>query len=165
MSFDDLFPKIVVLSKIWIVIATGFGSGFLPKAPGTWGSVVGVVLFLALAQAELSRGAMFGVLVFLTAVGWWATRETEREFGCHDDPRIVIDEICGIFLGLLWFEPQPFILLDVFVCFRFFDILKPGPVGWIDRRYAGAWATMADDLAAGLLAAAVVMGVNLWLMS
>lgn len=97
------------------------------------------------------------------AVGTWAAGEAERAFGREDDGRIVVDEIAGQLLALapLLALPAPsrtswFAVVTGFVAFRGFDIAKPGPVRWAERRFRGGLGVMADDTVAGALAAAVV---------
>lgn len=142
-------------------VATGAGSGYAPVAPGTFGSAVGVLLYLALAGLG---PWLYGLTsVALLSLGVWAADEAERVFARKDDRRIVIDEVVGQLLTL-----APLVLLGVpagflwlvtgFVTFRGFDIWKPGPVGWAERRFEGGAGVMLDDVVAGLLSA-VVMAV------
>jgi phosphatidylglycerophosphatase A len=154
------------------LVATLFGVGNLRPGPGTWGSAVAIALawpihalggFPALAAATL--------LAF--ALGWWSVAEATRGTGEHDPSEIVIDELVGQWIALwplsagLWFAgvkgwtfPWPGWVL-AFLLFRLFDIWKPGPVGWIDRRKDIA-GTMLDDVLAGIMAA-VCVGVAGWL--
>jgi len=99
----------------------------------------------------------------LLVAGTWAAGEAERAFGSEDDGRIVIDEVVGQLLALapLFTLPAPsrtncFAVVTAFVAFRAFDIAKPGPVQWAERRFAGGLGVMADDVVAGALAAIVV---------
>ena len=143
------------------LIATGFGAGLSPKAPGTAGSLVGLALGLALlAQSRLLLAA--GTLAAIV-VGLWAIRTAtglpwRGKKTAHDDPGwVVIDEIAGQMLALLalkrpgWFEA-----LAAFALFRAFDIAKPGPIGWADRQ-GGSAGIMADDVIAGLAACCVLL--------
>jgi phosphatidylglycerophosphatase A len=147
-------------------VAAGFGSGFFPVAPGTAGSVVGVTLGVALLAASpwlLAGGAAaaaVGGTVCIraaTGMGWLGSAK-----GDHDDPGwIVADEIAGQMIALLAL-PRPGWLgaALAFALFRLFDIWKPGPVGWADRQ-GGAMGVMADDVLAGVAAAALVYVVEL----
>jgi phosphatidylglycerophosphatase A len=134
------------------LIASGFGVGFVPAAPGTAGSVLGLALgaaLLALSPAALALGA-----VGVTAVGLWAIERALIGETAHDPGWIVIDEVAGqmvALLGAAW-RPSWAGLLFAFALFRLFDIAKPGPVRWADRRSAPVFV-MADDLIAGGLAA------------
>ena len=145
-----------------MALATAGGAGFAPVAPGTFGAAVGVGLF---ALGLSLGGWTIAVLIVATSiVGVWASSEAERLFGQHDDGRIVIDEVAGQLIALAplllvlpearWRAPLP--LLAGFVAFRAFDIAKPGPVRWAERHFDGGLGVMADDLVAGVLAAAVV---------
>ena len=146
-------------------IATLFGVGLLP-APGTWGSAVAVLLAWPLhALGGFPLFVLATLAVF--AVGWWVTAAATRGTGNHDPGEIVIDEVAGQWIALwplsggLWFagvEPWTFPWpgwVGAFVLFRAFDIYKPGPVGWADRR-GDSFGTMIDDVIAGALAALVV---------
>ena len=141
-------------------VAAGFGSGAAPWAPGTAGSVVGLLAGLALWFAWsplLPAGvvvAIFGGLWAIraaTGLPWRASAPDD-----HDDPGwIVIDEVAGQMLALLGLHRFTWVgVVAAFVLFRLFDIVKPGPIGWADRR-GGAVGIMLDDVIAGLLAAAV----------
>ena len=152
--------------------------GFAPFAPGTFGSAVAVLLFLAFAGLASGLGPMpllgthLGVVLLVSGVGWWAAGRCERAFGQQDDGRIVIDEVAGQLLGLTpvlalgavarvagvdWLAPGAavwwWLVVTAFVAFRVFDIAKPGPVRWAERRFEGGLGVMADDLVAGGLAA------------
>ncbi len=137
------------------LIASGFGSGFAPMAPGTAGSLAALVPGIALL--ELESWVLPLAVLAVTLVGLWAVREA----GGADDPGwVVIDEFAGQWLALLPLSrPQPLGVLAAFALFRFFDIAKPGPVAWADRQ-KGAAGVMADDLIAGALAACVLWAVQ-----
>lgn len=148
------------------LIATFFYVGHLRPAPGTWGSAaaipVGYILHVMLGFPGL---ALATVLVFVA--GWWATLVETRGQADHDPSEIVIDEVAGQWIALwplsfgLWHggaDPWTFPYpgwIAAFVLFRLFDIWKPGPVGWADRR-GDALGVMLDDVIAGVMAALVV---------
>jgi len=148
-----------------IFLATGAGAGYGPIAPGTWGSAVGVALYLPLSAAGALPYA--AVLVALLAAGIWAAGEAERAFGRKDDGRIVIDEVVGQLLALspLLGDPaslrSPLWLVTGFVAFRLFDVWKPGPVRWAERRFSGGAGVMLDDVVAGGFAALLLAAVRL----
>lgn len=130
-------------------IATGGGIGYLPRAPGTWGSVLGAgIAFLLAAWSHTIYGV--GLLV-LFGVGTWAAGATEALLGRRDAAPIVIDEIVGILVTYYVLPRTLLALLSGFVLFRLFDILKPVPLPQLER-CPGGWGIMLDDLAAGLLA-------------
>ncbi len=144
------------------LIATAFGVGYLRPAPGTWGSLVAIPLVWAIHVLGGPIGIVLATLVFFFA-GWWATKVETQGKADHDPSEIVIDEVAGQFLA---FWPVSFGAAHVgahitalwpgwitaFVLFRLFDIWKPGPVGWADRR-GDALGVMLDDIIAGIFAA------------
>ncbi len=138
-----------------VLLVCGLGSGFGPKAPGTWGSVLGVAVwwwFLAPMSWLVQLSVVTATFVF----GWWLVERVTRRFECHDDGAIVIDEIVGIWITLIGFHQSWVLALGGFVLFRLFDILKPWPIGLADRRVPGGLGVMLDDLIAGVLAAIVL---------
>lgn len=144
------------------VIATVFGVGLLRPAPGTWGSLAALPLAWALhVLGGFTLLALASVAVVF--LGWWATKVATAGAEDHDPSEIVIDEVAGQWIAL-WpvsYGAQ-FAGVDIlalwpgwiaaFVLFRVFDIWKPGPVGWADRRH-DAWGVMLDDVVAGVMAA------------
>lgn len=139
-----------VKDRLVAVLATGLGLGYLPLIPGTCGTLLGVPICLLL---NLGGPITYvsGTLV-LTAGGVWVADRADRLFGLHDSPKIVIDEICGFLVAMALIPPGPLMIGIGFILFRFFDILKPFPVGYFDRNVPGGWGVMLDDLAAGVLA-------------
>jgi phosphatidylglycerophosphatase A len=148
-------------NRVALLIATTGGAGYMPVAPGTAGAAVGVVLYPLLTGLGPWLYAL--TLLALLSVGVWAADEAERVFGRKDDGRIVIDEVVGQLLALaplLWLgvgTGWPW-LVTGFVAFRCFDIWKPGPARWAERRFDGGAGVMMDDVVAGALAALVVGG-------
>jgi phosphatidylglycerophosphatase A len=146
-----------------IFLATGAGAGYGPVAPGTWGSAVGVVLYLPLSAAGPAGYAV--ACLGLLAAGIWAAEQAERAFG-KDDGRIVIDEVVGQLLTLspLLADPDrlrsPFWLVTGFVAFRLFDVWKPGPARWAERRFSGGLGVMLDDVVAAALAALLLVVIR-----
>jgi phosphatidylglycerophosphatase A len=150
------------------LLATAGGAGFAPIAPGTFGSAVGVVLFVPLSALHPLLFAL--TTATLLALGTWASDRAESFFGQKDDGRIVIDEVVGQLIALaplLFFAnlggTHLLALLGAgFLLFRLFDIWKPGPVAWAERRFAGGAGVMLDDVAAGVLAALVMTPLALF---
>jgi len=137
-------------------VASGFGSGFVPGAPGTAGALLGLLLGVPLLLAPPGVLALGVLLVSL--LGLWAIRTARIE---GDPGWVVIDEIAGQWVALLGLaRPTAVGLAAAFVLFRLFDIVKPGPVGWADRQ-GGAAGIMADDLIAGAIAAGILWAVRL----
>ncbi len=143
------------------LIYTGLGLGLAPKAPGTFGTLLGIPLVLLLAGRPWP--VYLAVTLGLLLLGWWAAARAERDLGRHDAPEVVIDEVVGYLVTLFLFPAQPLHLLLGFVFFRFFDIVKPWPVRWADRKVGGAWGVMLDDLLAGVYAWLALALVNQWL--
>lgn len=149
------------LSRPVHLLASGFGSGLAPRAPGTAGTLAAVPVYLLLQP--LSPIAYLLLLVLLFGLGVWACGRVAAELGVHDHGAIVWDEWVG-FLFALWLAPPGWgWLLGGFVLFRLFDIFKPWPIGWLDRRLSGGFGIMADDLAAGLFAFLLLQLATLWL--
>ena len=138
------------VERLGLLVATAFGVGRAPIASGTAGSVPGVALAWALSAAAGPWAAVAG-LVAVTVVGTWAADAAARHFGRKDPGEVVVDEVAGQMLALL-FVPATWQALALgFLLFRVFDILKPYPAGALERLPGGA-GIMADDLAAGTYA-------------
>ncbi|KAB7622757.1 phosphatidylglycerophosphatase A [Alkalilimnicola sp. S0819] len=143
------------------LLALGFGTGLAPKAPGTAGTLVGIPFYLL--AAPLHGMAYLGVVLLLFAAGVLICDQAARDAGVHDHPAIVWDEVVGFMLAMLLIPPHWGWILAGFLAFRFFDVLKPWPIGWLDRRVTGGLGIMLDDMLAGLYAAAVLHGARLLL--
>jgi phosphatidylglycerophosphatase A len=142
------------MDKLFLFIATGAGSGRLPKAPGTWGSLAGVLLWLLLHHLEPSAYA--AVVAVLFVFGTVAAGAAEKILDQGDPGMVVIDEIVGQLVALAFAPAQPLVAITGFALFRLFDILKPFPVGWLDQRIHGGLGIMLDDVAAGIMAFGVL---------
>lgn len=138
------------LRAVAVALGTGLGSGFSPIAPGTAGSVLGVLLWLPLADAGWFPAAL--VVAVLLPVGVWAATVCGARYGAHDHGRIVIDEVVGQVIALATFPARPAWLLSGFLLFRFFDIVKPFPARRIDLTWRSGTGVMADDVVAGVYA-------------
>lgn len=136
------------------LLALGFGSGYAPKAPGTFGTLTGVAIYLLAQSLPLAWYVAFTTLGF--ALGVWACGRAARDLGVHDHPGIVWDEVIG-YLVTMTAAPQGAVwVLAGFLLFRLFDIVKPWPISWLDRRVQGGAGIMIDDLAAGFMAMATL---------
>ncbi len=139
------------------LLAFGFGAGLAPRASGTFGTLVGIPLFLALAG--LPMPLYLAVVAALFGVGVWLCGRASADLGVHDHGGIVWDEIVGLLVTLAG-APSGIATIAVgFALFRLFDILKPWPIGWLDRRVGGGFGIMVDDLLAGLYAAVVLQAL------
>lgn len=150
------------LADPWVLLATAGGLGLSPRAPGTVGSLGALLPLWLLTHLPWPWFALFTAGVFV--IGVWASDRIERRYGGHDHSAIVIDEVVGQWLAIglpLYLAPGFWSALDLavagFVLFRLFDIAKPPPVGWLDRRVSGGLGVMVDDVAAGLMAATVLL--------
>jgi phosphatidylglycerophosphatase A len=133
---------------IILLIATGFYSGYLPKAPGTWGSLVGLLLVYLLNYFSLP--VYLASTVFLFIVGIFAAGETEKILDNRDPGVVVIDEIVGMLITMIAVPLNPLTMLLGFFLFRVFDIVKPFPVNIFDQRFHGGLGIMLDDVMAGI---------------
>jgi len=144
------------LTHIDVMAATWFGSGYLPKAPGTWGSLAALP-FAAVIMWYAGTFALIACAVALVPVGVWAATRYAARTGTTDAGPVVIDEVVG-----QWLTLAPLVVVDWFlflvgfILFRAFDVLKPWPIGWIDRNVKGGLGVMLDDVVAGFFAAAVL---------
>ncbi|PZQ48034.1 MAG: phosphatidylglycerophosphatase A [Micavibrio aeruginosavorus] len=142
---------------LWV--ATGLGCGLMRPGPGTWGTLgalpVGVIILALGGQI-----ALLLAIALLIPIGLWASAEFEKMSGSHDNSMIVIDEAAGIWITLLACTLSPLSIILAFLLFRFFDILKPWPVSWLDKNIGGAAGVMLDDIAAGMLGALCLWGIH-----
>lgn len=143
-----------------LFFATAFGAGYAKKAPGTFGSIVGLPFGLLLAGANISMAFKVIILLAVIQFGFWITAKTEEIWQTHDDQRIVIDEVVGQIITVMWFPPSIATAILGLALFRLFDIWKPGPIGWIDRDGPGAWGTFYDDVVAGIAGALVLYVIS-----
>ena len=130
------------------LIGQGFGTGRSPWAPGTVGTLPGLVLAWFLWHAGPVFYLVITALVVMIAI--WVSGRTAKLLRVHDDPRIVIDEIAGILVTLALVPPSVPALLTGFVLFRLLDTVKPPPISTIDQRVGGGLGIVADDVVAGL---------------
>jgi phosphatidylglycerophosphatase A len=143
--------------KLIKLLATGFGSGLVPFAPGTFGTLVGVVIcFLCLPLPWVLR--LLTVLA-LSALSIYVAQQAEKIYHKKDDQRIVIDEIIGFQITMLPVAISVLHLCVGFVLFRVFDILKPFPIGNL-QRLPGGWGVVIDDVAAGIYAGVILFALN-----
>ncbi|MEW8507970.1 MAG: phosphatidylglycerophosphatase A [Candidatus Thiodiazotropha sp.] len=156
MSEDGTAPD---LRKPVHLLAFGFGTGMLPKAPGTYGTLVGIPLYLMLQPLPPALYLLLLALAFIA--GLWICQRTAEDLGVHDHSGIVWDEIVG-YLAAMAFAPPGWVWIVIgFLLFRLFDIFKPWPIRWIDHRVDGGMGIMLDDLIAGLYSAGVISILDL----
>ncbi|AMN50681.1 phosphatidylglycerophosphatase A [Psychrobacter sp. P2G3] len=168
-----------MLDRVVYWLGIGLGSGLPRRAPGTWGTVGGLIIAIPL----LSLGFVpFLIITILSCIiGIWICGRTSELMQGHDDPHIVWDEWAGIWITLLPFSYMGLTaanfwqdisqslsiiaLIVAFVLFRFFDIIKPPPIGWADKKVAGGLGIMLDDIIAGIMAAVVWIFVMLGMLA
>ncbi|NDY41793.1 phosphatidylglycerophosphatase A [Dissulfurirhabdus thermomarina] len=136
--------------RLAVAVASGGLVGFAPYAPGTLGSGLGVALYAAVAG--WAAGPFWFLVLGVAALGTWTAHVAGRALGVTDHPAIVVDEVTGMLVALAGAPATPVFLAAAFCLFRFFDIVKPPPVRWLERTVPGGAGVMLDDLAAGLLA-------------
>ncbi len=143
------------------LLSLGFGSGLAPKAPGTFGTLVAIPLYLLMA---IYLSDLFYIITLIVAflVGIYLCQQTTNALGVDDHPAIVWDEFVGYFITMLFVPLSVTTVVLGFVFFRIFDILKPWPISVIDSRIKGGLGVMLDDVLAGLFALAA-MHISLWL--
>lgn len=154
-----------MLNKIALIIATFFGAGLSPKAPGTAGSFATLPLAFLIAYFYGRDGIILAAAISFF-IGTWATNQLTKNSDEKDPSKVVIDETAGQLMSFVLVAPylhnnlniKVFIIyLFGFALFRFFDIVKMGPVKWADTKIKNAWGVMLDDIFAGIFAAIVLM--------
>lgn len=132
-------------------LALGFGAGLAPRAPGTFGTLAAIPIFI-LMHLYLDHTAYLVLTIVLAILGIWVCAVTDRALGTSDHGAIVWDEIIGFLLTMFLAPLAWWSVLAGFLLFRFFDILKPFPISWFDEHVKGGVGTMLDDVLAGIYA-------------
>ncbi len=138
------------MNKLRLLIATGLGTGYAPVASGTFGSLPGLLLVWLLWNLAGPWAVAVGLIV-VVALGFWASARAEDDFGRKDPGQVVIDEVAGQMVSLLFLAPDVTNLAAGFFLFRLFDVWKPFPARRLEQ-LPGASGIMIDDLVAGLYA-------------
>jgi len=131
-------------------LSLGFGSGKAPFAPGTFGTMAGVLIYLLLSDFNLYFYIVITVIFYF--VGVWAAQVYSDYLGVHDHGSIVWDEVVGYLITMIAIPVEWQWILLGFVLFRLFDIWKPWPIGWLDKKVHGGTGIMIDDVVAGIYA-------------
>ncbi|MDX1265864.1 MAG: phosphatidylglycerophosphatase A [Oceanisphaera sp.] len=145
------------LSNPLHLLALGFGTGLSPVMPGTMGTLAAIPLYLLIQG--LSPLWYLLILVLGFVAGIWICNAATKAIGRHDHGAIVWDEIIGFGITMFAAPAGAVWILAGFVLFRFFDIVKPWPIRWFDRRIHGGFGIMFDDVIAGLFALACLQGL------
>jgi len=132
------------------MLAFGFGSGLSKYAPGTLGTIAAIPLWWLLTQ--LSQPLYLGLVLVAAIVGVSICGRAAEQLGVHDHGGIVWDEFVGLWVAMAFLPVSPVSLVLGFSLFRFFDIVKPWPISWLDKNISGGLGIMIDDIAAGLAA-------------
>ncbi|MFN2309524.1 MAG: phosphatidylglycerophosphatase A [Gammaproteobacteria bacterium] len=135
-------------------LALGFGSGLAPHAPGTFGTLAAVPVYLLCATLPLAAYLLLVVATFV--LGVYVCGRCARALDAHDHPGIVWDEVVGFLLTMSFAPPGWQWIVAGFLCFRLFDIFKPWPIRVLDRRVPGGLGIMLDDVLAGVFAGVAV---------
>lgn len=133
--------------------------GNIPFAPGTWGSLLGLPLWLGMAQLE--TGAAVVCLLAVIGAAVWVADRAERVLGQKDAQCIVVDEVAGMLVGLAGVPVSAVNCLCAFAVFRLLDIVKPFPARRIEQRLPGGWGVVLDDVAAGIYCNLLMRGIGL----
>lgn len=152
------------LAKVWqdpiYFLAFGFGTGLMKKAPGTWGTVAGVLMYLLVAKCSPAMYLLFTAFALIAGIFW--CDKVSRDMQVHDYPGIVWDEVVGYLLTMYAVPFNIGWIIVGFVLFRLFDIWKPQPIGWFDQRVKGGFGIMLDDVIAAI-PAWIILHVLIWI--
>jgi len=148
-----------ILSNPIHCLAFGFGSGLAPKAPGTFGTLLAVPLYILLSQLSLLPYILVVVIAF--AVGIYLCGRTATDLGVHDHPGIVWDEFVGFWITMIAAPAGWLWVVIGFILFRLFDIWKPWPIRFFDKNVESGFGIMIDDVLAGIYALMVLQLIAL----
>jgi|TARA_A100001035_G_C27718356_1_gene470624 phosphatidylglycerophosphatase A len=143
-------------NKVSHVIATCFGVGSIPFAPGTWGSLFTVLLVF---NITFLQDWIILVAFLVVALSWWVCVEVYKDTK-SDSSEIVIDEFAGMFVACMFINHDLISLTFAFLFFRFFDIVKPWPISWVDKNIKNGPGILIDDLLAGLFAGILMLAIS-----
>ena len=153
-----LKPKLPIPAEVWknplYFIAFGFGSGAAPFAPGTFGTLAAIPIYLIIQPLPLFSYLLF-VAIF-TAISMWVSDWVSKRIKIHDHPGMCIDEFAGFFVTMINAPHGIGWIALGFILFRFFDIIKPWPIHVIDRRVHGGFGMVLDDVVAGLFSMMII---------
>lgn len=144
-----------------LLLALGFGTGLAPRAPGTFGTLAAIPFFIFMQPLPLWQ--YLSILVVTTFAGFYLCGYAGRYLGVSDHGAIVWDEMVGYWVTMLLAPVGWLWMLYGFLLFRFFDILKPWPINWVDKNIKGGFGVMVDDLIAAVMALAVLQA-SAWLL-
>ncbi len=156
--------RVEIQRRVWsdprYFIGYGFGTGLLPKMPGTWGTLIAIPVYLLAAKLSF-----IPYIIFVLLLAFYAARLSDvlsKEIALHDDPGMNIDEIVGYLVTMMIAPLSWWAIILGFGYFRLFDILKPWPISWVDRNVTGGVGMILDDIMAGV-AAMLLLKATLWI--
>jgi len=150
------------MKRFILLLASGFGAGYVPMVPGTAGTLVAIPIFLVLSSIPFPLHELTILTFFFFAS--WISGEAERYWGRKDHPRIVIDEIMGYLIAMLWLPKTTLFIILGFFLFRFFDIVKPPPIRLLEK-VKGGFGVVLDDVVAGIYANIVLQIISHFIIS
>lgn len=139
--------------------ATWFGLGLMQPAPGTWGTIGALPFGVILMMWGGIPALLIGIFLIFP-LGIWASKHFERMSREKDSGMIVIDEVIGMWIALIPAVLTPLSVGLAFILFRLFDVWKPWPISWLDKKCPGAYGVMLDDVLAGIFAALILIGLR-----
>jgi phosphatidylglycerophosphatase A len=145
-------------NRFLLFFAAGFGAGYSPIAPGTAGTLLSIPIYLVLSRIPFPLYELTLVTFFFLSS--WISDQAQRYWGKKDDPRIVIDEMMGFLITMLWLPKTTLFIVLGFFLFRFFDIVKPPPIRILER-VKGGYGVVLDDVLAGIYANIILQIVHL----
>ncbi|MGB0894557.1 MAG: phosphatidylglycerophosphatase A [Parashewanella sp.] len=149
LTQDPNVKKLTLLNPVHF-LALGFGSGLAAKAPGTFGTIAALPIFWLVSQFSLP---IYLIITLVAAIiGIYICDKAANDMGVHDHGAIVWDEVVGLLITLIAVPAGWMWLLFGFALFRFFDIVKPWPIKWLDQKVSGGFGIMIDDVLAGIFA-------------
>lgn len=161
LSKDKNVKKLKLTNPIHFC-ALGFGSGLIAKAPGTFGTLAAIPVYLLLANLSLVPYLAF-ILGFIV-LGIYFCGKAAKDMQVHDHGAIVWDEIVGFLITMIAIQPSLISIMLGFILFRLFDILKPWPISWLDEKIHGGIGIMLDDILAGVFALASLQLITVFLL-
>jgi phosphatidylglycerophosphatase A len=153
--------KHLVFSDWRYFIGFGFGSGLLPKCPGTWGTLITVPIVYGLSWFPLY--VYIAITLILFFIGSRFSHTISEDLGIHDYGGINIDEVVGFLCVMLPFSCNWKTITLGFILFRLFDILKPFPISWVDKHIESGYGMMLDDILAALMSILILFPLSLWI--
>ncbi len=144
------------MDRVVVFLASGSYVGYLPLAPGTFGSLLALPLLVWLGDADAPAITVACIVAAVSAIAMPICDRAGRIYGQPDSARIVLDEVCGMLVAGAFLPSTARVLGLAFAAFRLFDVVKPFPAGWLDRHAKNGFGVVADDLVAGFYANLVV---------